>query len=406
MKVLLIHQAFVSPEEAGGTRHYEFARHCAQHGIEFTIVASNLSYLTGKPVAEPRAVVFREDVGEVKVLRARTIAALHRSFVWRVVSFLSFMVTSTWAGLRAGPMDLVIGTTPSIFQAFSAWLVAALRRKPFLLEVRDLWPEFAIDMGVLKNPILIAMSRRLERFLYWRADHLLVNSPAYRDYLVEKKGISPSKVTLIPNGADTDMFQPEERGESFRSEQGLNGKFVVTYAGAIGLANDIPTVLHAAKRLKDEQNIHFLFVGDGKERLRMEEMAVQLGLNNVSFTGPRPKSRMPEVMAASDVCVATLQDIPMFRMPYPNKVFDYMAAGRPTLLAIDGVIRDVLEASNGGLFVSPGSSVALAEGIQTLRRQPELGRQMGLAARSYVKRHFNRRDQAEAFRKLLQRVIA
>ena len=137
----------------------------------------------------------------------------------------------------------------------------------------------------------------------------------------------------------------------------------------------------------------------------MEEMAAQLGLENVTFAGPQPKSRMPEVLAASDACLATLKNIPMFRTTYPNKVFDYMAAGRPTLLAVDGVIRDVLEAANGGIFVLPGSNIALAEAIQTLRRQPELGRQMGLAARSYVKRHFNRRDQAQAFRRLLQRVV-
>lgn len=404
MQVLLIHQAFVSPEEAGGTRHYEFAAHCAQYGIEFVIVASNLSYLTGKTVAAPRVAVSQENVGEVKVLRARTIAGLHRSFVWRVISFFSFMVTSVWAGLRAGPMDLVMGTSPPIFQAFSAWLIAALRRKPLLLEVRDLWPEFAIDMGVLKNPILIGLSRWLERFLYWRANHLLVNSPAYRDYLVEKKGILPSKVTLISNGADPDMFQPEENGEKLRSELGLNGKFIVTYAGAIGLANDIPMVLCAAKRLRDEQNLHFLFVGDGKERTRMEGMADQMGLENVTFAGSRPKSQMSEVLAASDACLATLKNIPMFRTTYPNKVFDYMAAGRPTLLAIDGVIRDVLEAANGGIFVQPGSNIALAEAIQTLKRNPEIRRQMGLAARCYVKRHFNRRAQAEAFRKLLQRV--
>ena len=138
----------------------------------------------------------------------------------------------------------------------------------------------------------------------------------------------------------------------------------------------------------------------------MEEMAAQLGLGNVTFAGPRPKSRMPEVLAASDACLATLKNIPMFRTTYPNKVFDYMAAGRPTLLAIDGVIRKVIEAANGGLFVPPGSDTALAEAIQTLVHKPEFGRQMGLAARSYVERHFNRRDQADAFRKLLQRIAA
>lgn len=401
MKVLLIHQSFVSPEEAGGTRHYEFARHCAQHGVEFTIVASDLNVLTGKPVVKLQGLFCRQKIDAVEILRAKTYASLHRSFVWRVVSFLSFMVTSVYAGLRAGPVDMVMGTTPPIFQAFSAWLVAALRRKPLLLEVRDLWPEFAIDMGVLKNPILIAMSRWLERFLYWRADHLLVNSPAYRDYLIEKKDILPSKVTLISNGVDPDLFKPEERSENFRSELGLNGKFVVTYAGALGIANDIPTIIRAAERLNKDPNIHFIFVGDGKERQRMEGMALDQKLQNITFTGALPKAQMPNVMAAADAFVATLQDIPMFRMPYPNKVFDYMAAGRPTVLAIDGVIRQVMDEAEGGLYVPPGDDEALAEAVRTLSRNPHRCREMGLSARRYVIRNFNRQKQAKDFLRLL-----
>ena len=357
--------------------------------------------LTGKPVVKVQGLFCRQKIDAVEILRAKTYASLHRSFVWRVVSFLSFMVTSVWAGLRAGPVDMVMGTTPPIFQAFSAWLVAALRRKPLLLEVRDLWPEFAIEMGVLKNPILIALSRWLERFLYWRAAHLLVNSPAYRDYLVEKKGVLPSKVTLIANGVDPNMFHPEKRGENLRSELDLNGKFVVTYAGAIGLANDIPTLLRVAQRLKGDSDLHFLFVGDGMERPRMEEMVSEFGLNNVTFTGALPKTQMPDVLAASDAFVATLQDIPMFRMPYPNKVFDYMAAGRPTVLAIEGVIRRVMDEAGGGLSVPPGDDEALAEAVSILSRNPLRCQEMGLAARGYVIRNFNRQKQAKDFLRLL-----
>lgn len=398
---LLIHQGFVSPKEPGGTRHYELARHAIVHGHQFTIVASDLSYLTGQPTVERKGLISTEEVEGIRVLRAYTYPALHRSFIWRVFSFISFMVTAVWAGLRAGPIDLVMGTTPPIFQAVSAWIVSALRRRPFLLEIRDLWPEFAIDMGVLRNPLLIKASRWLEKFLYARATHLLVNSPAYRDYLISK-GVPAAKISFIPNGVAPEMFDPQATGRAMRDRWNLNGHFVVTYAGALGLANDIPTILAAANKLRDNEQIHFLLVGDGKERPNLETQAHQLGLKNVTFTGSLPKTQMGDVLAASNACVATLQNIPMFKTTYPNKVFDYMAAGRPTILAIDGVIRDVIEAAQGGVFVPPGDKQALAESVLALAQDPALVKTMGASARTYVEQHFNRLNQAENFVELLQ----
>ena len=172
--ILLVHQAFVSPRQAGGTRHYEFARLLVPQGqYRFTIIASTLSYLTGQQ-AKPD-----DDSGletGIKVLRAYTPPVAQRGFIWRVLAFFGFMMTSVSISRKAHDVDLVMGTTPPIFQAVSAWFIAFVRRKPFLLEVRDLWPEFAIDMGVLNNSVLIRLSRWLESFLYKRADHILVNS--------------------------------------------------------------------------------------------------------------------------------------------------------------------------------------------------------------------------------------
>lgn len=403
MHVLLIHQAFVSPDEPGGTRHYELARHLVGHGHRFTIVASILSYLTGQRTIAHRGLIAAQNLGGVRVLRAYAYPALHRSFFWRVVSFLSFMLTSIGAALRAGSVDIVMGTSPPIFQAVSAWLVAAIRRRPFLLEIRDLWPEFAIGLGVLANPVLISLSRWLECFLYARATHILVNSPAYRDYLLGK-GISAVKISLIPNGVDPAKFDPDAQNASVRQQWQLGEKFVVTYAGALGMANDIQTILQAANRLHDRSHIHFLLVGDGKERSNLEALARQMNLPNVTFAGALPKSQMRDVLAASDACVATLKDIPMFRTTYPNKVFDYMAAGRPTILAIDGVIRQVVEAAKGGIFVSPGDDAALADAVRSLSQDRQRARAMGRAGRLYVIEHFNRHRHAEQFEELVQRL--
>lgn len=405
MQVLLIHQAFVSPDEPGGTRHYEMARRCTARGVRFTIVASDLSYLTGKPTVARKGLIAEQEMDGVRVLRAYTYPSLHRSFVWRVVSFLSFMLSSVVAAFKAGRTDLVMGTSPQFLQAVSAWFVALVRRRPFLLEIRDLWPEFAIDMGVLRNGVLIRLSRWLERFLYSRATHLLVNSPAYRDYLIAK-GVPANKISLIPNGVDPDMFDPDDRGERARQELGLKGKFVVTYAGAFGLANDLATVLRSAARLRDESDVHFLLVGDGKERSNLESLARELQLTNLTFAASLPKSEMPGILAASDACVATLKNIPMFSTTYPNKVFDYMAAGRPTILGIDGVIRQVIEKAGGGVFVPPGDDAALASAISELSRDRIRARQMGSAARAYVVKQFNRNQQANEFVELATRLVS
>ena len=406
MNVLLIHQAFVSSGESGGTRHFEFGRRLARKGGRMTVVTGRVNVLTGRAwggAGSASGGVARESVDGVEVLRVYSPAVIHKSFAWRVLAFLVFAATSTRAGLRSGPVDLVVGTTPPIFQAASAWLVARLRRKPFLLEVRDLWPEFAVDMGVLKNPVLIWLARKLERFLYDHADHVLVNSPAYRDYVVAK-GIPAGRVSLVANGVDASMFRPEADGASVRERLGLSGKFLAVYAGAHGMANDLGTVLKAADLLRDRGDVHFLFVGDGKERPRLEEEARRLGLANVTFAGAVAKAEMGDVLGAADVCLATLMNIPMFTTTYPNKVFDYMAAGRPTLLAIGGVIRAVIEEAGGGLYVPPGNPEALAEAVSALRDDPEGRARMGRSARAYVVEHFDRARQADAFCELLDRL--
>lgn len=398
--VLLIHQAYVGPDEPGGTRHYEFARRLPALGVRVTVIASDRSYLSGESLHREST----EEYEGVRVVRVKTSASLHRSYVSRVLNFLRFSLGGIWKGLRAPEIDLVWGTSPQLPQAVAAWVVAFLRNKPFLLEVRDLWPEFAIDMGVLKNKFAIALARWLERFLYSRADHILVNSPGYTGYLV-KHGVSTAKISLIPNGVDATMFTPDDPGAATRKAWGLEERFVVLYAGAIGEANDIGTLLDAARQVQQDDSIGFLIVGDGKERARLEELAVKNGLSNVKFTGTQPKSSMPGLIAAADLCVAVLKDIPMFRTTYPNKVFDYMAAGRPTLLAIDGVIREVIEKSGGGEFVQPGDAKAMAAAILRLKSGHERLRKMGGAARAYVSQHFDRDRHARRLAEIVHQMV-
>lgn len=404
MKILLINQAFVSPDEPGHTRHFEMAKFLQTRGHELVIVASDLNYQTGKRTIERKGIFAEQNIEGVKILRSYIYPALHHSYFWRVISFFSFMFSSIYTAFQVKDVDLILGTTPPIFQAVSAWFVALIRRKPFLLEVRDLWPEFGVSMGVLKNPLVIGLARWLEKFLYNRATHILVNSPAYKDYMISKN-VPENKITFIPYGTDIDMFNPKIDGSSIRKELNTENHFVVLYAGALGQANDIDTILRAAERLNANNKIRFVLFGDGKERERLQHKASQMKLSNVIFAGVRPKKEIPQVIASADVCLAILQDIPMFRTTYPNKVFDYMAAGRATVLVIDGITRDLIESSYGGVFVQPNDDKGLADTVLDLSQNADIVKQMGLNAREFLVGHLNRIDKLNETLTLLEKLV-
>jgi glycosyltransferase involved in cell wall biosynthesis len=402
MHILLIHQAFAALDEPGGTRHHELARFLVQKGHQVTVIASPVSYLTGdKTPSSPPP--FSEKMGGaggggVTILRAYTYNALHKSFVHRVFSFFSFMFSSFWVGLGVKNVDVVWGTSPPIFQGVTAWALARLKGAKFLFEVRDLWPDFAIAVGVLKNPVLIKMSLWLEHFLYRRADQMMVNSPGYVEHV---KSRGARRVELIPNGADPDMFDPFESGTKFRSTHHLKNKFVVLYAGAHGMSNDLTVVLECARLLASNWDFQFVLLGDGKEKANLQARARELGLKNVLFLPPVPKNEMPKALAGADACLAILKPLDEYKTTYPNKVFDYMAAGRPVLLAIDGVIREVLEAAQCGVFVTPGNPAALAEAVRTMSANRDRSIEMGMNGRRSLEEHFSRAALAEKLENLL-----
>lgn len=387
MHILLIHQAFAAINEPGGTRHHEFARQLARRGHSVTIIASQVSYLTGRIVGDGGWITREVDDIGVEILRCRSYSGWHRSFLHRMMSFLSFMVVSFWAGLRIEDVDLVWGTTPPIFQAVTARWIARLKRKPFLLEVRDLWPSFAVAVGVLTNPLLIHLSEWLERGLYRSADRVVVNSPGFFEH-VHSRGAR--QVEVVPNGVDLTMFGKTEKDQSLRRELGLAEGFLVLYAGAHGMSNDLETVLKAAELLQSEEDIHFVFLGDGMEKTNLMALAQRMKLRNLHFLPSIPKDQIASTLAQADVGLAILLAVDAYKTTYPNKVFDYMAAGLPVVLAIDGVIRQVVEDAGAGLFTQPGDPEALAEAVKRLAADPVLVDQLGQAGKQCVEGDFDR----------------
>ncbi|MCD6576440.1 MAG: glycosyltransferase family 4 protein, partial [Anaerolineaceae bacterium] len=357
MHILLIHQAFATFNEPGGTRHYEFVKFLAKKGHQVSIIASPVSYLTGKDTQSQR--VEREMEGKISIYRAYTYHAFHKSFFHRLFCYFSFMVSSFFIAIKIKKVDIVWGTSPPIFQSFTAWLVSKLKRVPFLLEIRDLWPAFAVAVGVLKNKLLISLSLWLERFLYHHADRIIVNSPGYIKHVQLKGG---KNVTLIPNGSDTTTFTLTDTTK-IRKYFGWENTFILLYAGAHGMSNDLSVVLQAAKLIEKHNDIRFVFIGDGKEKGNLITLAESLRLSNVEFLNPVPKNKIVPYMQAADVCIAILKPVELYKTTYPNKVFDYMAAGKPIILAIDGVIREVVESAGCGIFCEPGNPQAIASAV-------------------------------------------
>ncbi|GAB4540631.1 MAG: glycosyltransferase family 4 protein [Anaerolineales bacterium] len=394
MHILIIHQAFAALNEPGGTRHAEFARLLTARGHRVTVIASPVSYLTGEKNSQP------EEDGGARVIRVPVYGAYHQSFFHRLLAFFSFTFSAFFAGLKVRDVDVVWGTSPPIFQGVAAWKLAWLKRAKFLFEVRDLWPQFAVAIGALKNPLLIFLSEWLERFLYRSADVVMVNSPAYLPH-VQRRGAR--RAALIPNGADPAMFESVGGGEDFRAQHQLDGKFVALYAGAHGVSNDLPIVLQAAQILTDS-NIHIILLGDGKEKSALMNLARQMNLANVTFLPSVPKREMARALAGADACIAILKPLEEYKRTYPNKVFDYMAAGKPIALSIDGVIREVVDAAGCGVFAQPGNAAALAAALQALAGSPLASAQMGARGREYLKKNFSREAAAQALFNLLEEV--
>ena len=390
------------PQDPGGTRHYDFARIMAQKGHQVTVLAGTRSYLTGELLDSEQR---EQKVPGLEIVRCGVIGGANRGFVWRTVGYFSFVFSSFWHGLKTRGVDVIWGTSPPLFQGWTAWLLARLKRIRWALEVRDLWPEFAIQVGALQSRTLISLSRWLERFLYNHADHIVVNSPGFVPY-VQGFDINKDRVSCIPNGVDLEWATAGVREQSLlRLPHRLEGKFIALYAGAIGMANDLSQVVEAARIVREDPRIAIVLIGEGPERSKLQVEARRNGLNNLFFMPPLKKSDMPTLLSEVDCGVAVLKPIPIFDTTYPNKVFDYMAAGLPVVLAIDGAIRTVVESANAGLYVDPGDAAGIAAAITRLASEPGLARDLGRNGRAHVEQHFARSEMAEKMEAILASLV-
>ena len=395
MRILYLHQFFITREGIGGTRSYEFARRFVARGHEVRMVTAGEG---------DRTVDGIEVVGASGAY-SDYMTATALSYPRRILAFARFAAGSALAALRGPRPDVIYATSPPLTMALPAMLASLRWRAPFVFEVRDLWPEAPIQMGALENPLLRALARGLERLVYRRAAAVIALSPGIRDGVLQA-GAPVTAVELVPNAADLELFSPERDGSELRERLGLGDRFVVSYFGAMGEANDLTQVVEAAALLDPEQ-VAFVLLGGGKRRSELEELARRRGAANVLFEDPVPdKSSVARLAAASDACLTVFKDVPVLATNSPNKLFDTLAAGRPAIVNTDGWMRELVEQNEAGLFARPGDARDLADKVEQLRADPELARRLGRNARALAERDFGRDQLAARALEVLERAAA
>ncbi|MGC3999855.1 MAG: glycosyltransferase family 4 protein [Anaeromyxobacter sp.] len=405
MRILVVHQFYLQPGEPGGSRFNELARMWAGAGHQVTVIAGTVNYNTGKAPARYRGRWnTREQDGDVTIWRCHVPESYGKSYLGRMWAFFAFTLSAATAALRCAKADVVIATSPPLVAVIPGWLAAKRHRARFIFEMRDLWPESAITTGVLRRGSLLArLLYGLERWGCRVADRINVLTPAFREDLIQRKLATADRIVFVPNGADLDLFQPGPADAALREELGWKDRFVVMYAGAHGRANAVDQLVRAAELLRAHPDICIASVGDGPERARAERAAQEKGLTNIIFHGPQPKERMPALVRACDAGAAVLQNNPTFRTVYPNKVFDYMACERPTLLAIDGVARElVCDQAGAGVFAEPENAAALADAILRLAGDPAGRAAMARRGREWVVANAGRDALAVRYLEIMQ----
>jgi glycosyltransferase involved in cell wall biosynthesis len=368
MKVTVIYQYYQSDNAPGHSLIYDWTQHLAAKGHDVTVIAGETGYMQSNQPVLPwyKRVIRKEKIGLVKVVRTFTYSDIHRGYLNRLLSFLSFSLTCPLGLFSFTKPDIVIASSPPIFPIFSAWIICKLRRIPFVTEVRDLWPESAVQMGILKNKLLINIMQWMEKILYNQSYKIIALTEGIKNDIC-RRGWIDKKVVLVNCGVDINKLYPDDESRvQIRKMYNLENKKIILYFGALGEANNIGVILRAAKLLKSHEDICFMLIGDGMQSQQIMEKMKELDLENVILHKPVPKDQARAYINAADICVVTLLDIPLFSGALPTKMLDYMACGKPVLCGVRGEAKRVVEESKAGFVFEPNDDKQFSELILDL----------------------------------------
>lgn len=405
MHVLYFHQHFSTPLGSTGTRSYEMAQRLIGRGHTVTMVCGSGQMARSGLAEEPVDGMRRGDVDGIDVIELCLPYSNYDGFLKRAWTFLLY----AWRGVKLAlslNYDLLFATSTPLTAGIPGIVIKLFRKKPFVFEVRDLWPELPREMGVITNPLILKGMDILEWMSYHSADACIGLSPGIVRGIT-RRNIPMSRLTMIPNGCDLELFKPAQH-TGVRNINGINkDDFVAIFCGAHGIANGLDAVLDAAKVLKErnEQNIKLLFIGDGRLKPQLMERAGKEQLDNCFFCDPVPKQDLTTITAAADVGLMILANVPAFYYgTSPNKFFDYIASGLPVLNNYPGWLAEIIGNNDCGIAVPPANPETFADALVTMRDNPERRGLMGRNARTVAERDFNREKLADQFVGFLEEI--
>ena len=391
MHILLLTDNFVPEINSPALRAYEHARAWVAAGERVTVITSVPNFPTGRPLSPYRNRPYqKESIDGIEVIRVWTFLAPNRGIALRSLDFLSFAASSFLAGLFRQP-DVIVASSPQLLTGLAGWLLAATKRRPWVLEVRDLWPDSIVAVGVMNENSFIRVLRWLEWRLYVHATRIVAVSQGIRDRIASR-GVTQDRLAVVTNGVDRDRIACRERDESLLDELGLRGAFVVGYVGTHGLAQGLDVVLRAAERMKGGSE-RFLFVGEGAKREELLAMAKGLHLDNVRFVGLVPLVIAAEHLALCDVVVVPLKRTDQIEITIPGKIFEAAAMEKPLIVSAEGASAKLVEQYGAGLVVPPENAWALAAAIRRLREEPALMSRLKEGCRALA-RDYDRKELA------------
>lgn len=394
---------------APAARAAELAHHWAEAGHDISVLTGFPNHPTGVVPEEWRSrlrkLTYHEKIGGVKLYRTWLWPLPNRKAHERMRNYASFFMSAAWRGLFLPRPDVIIGTSPQLLVALAGWWLGFSRRVPFVFEVRDLWPESLTAVGVGdENSLLHHTLAAIARFLYERADRIVVVTPAFKEHLIRRWRVPAEKISIVENGVETDLFSPQSEcaNVALRQKLGAEGKFLVCYVGTLGMAHGLETLLDAAARLRGgNPNVMLIVIGEGAEKERIKTLAHDQGLDNIRFLDQQRRETVPSYISASDACLVLLKKTDVFKTVIPTKLLEFMSCARPVILGVDGQARQIVEESGGGIVIEPENSEALVCAIQRLAADRSSGIDLGEKGRQYITKNLSRRETADKYLKIL-----
>jgi hypothetical protein len=406
MRILFLTDNFPPETNAPATRTFEHARRWVRAGAKVTVVTTAPNFPAGTLFPGYRNRLFqREWIDGVETIRVWTYITANEGFARRTLDYMSFMVTGFLTSLFLPRPDVIVSTSPQFFTACAAYVLSLFKRRPFVFELRDLWPDSILAVGAMKESASIRALKRLEYFLYRKAARIVSVTNSFRKVL-SKNGIPAEKIAVVRNGTDLKGFTPGPKPNDLVEKHGLNAKFVAAYIGTLGMAHGLGTILEAAERMRANRAVVFVLVGDGADRAALERQARERGLDNVIFAGAVGKDEVVKYWRLADAALVLLRDRPVFRHVLPSKIFEAMATERPIILGVLGESAELLEAAGAGIVIQPESTKALVQAIERLAADPEAAKEMGRKGRRLVEAEFDRDKLAAQMLEELRSVAA